>query len=214
MTTDPPRAGVPASRADCSWPRHSSWSPAPPPRGRLPPQWVRESSPATLQRRASSTQPPRPPTSKRPLLRDADRGHPRLPGPGLGGHVAAHHLDLAVALGELHDRDLVVVRESPHAAAEGGADLLHDRRRGDPVAQVPSHERHDLPPDLEVGHVPVEIDTIQTLHIERHMPIEEIVHRHRCSHSDQRDRTRSTRPAPDSAVRGRASLGTRARNPG
>ncbi|GAB2446438.1 hypothetical protein GCM10027062_29730 [Nocardioides hungaricus] len=36
------------------------------------------------------------------------------------------------------------------------------------------HERGDLPRDLQVRHVPVEMDPVQALHIERGMTIKKI----------------------------------------
>src|SRR5437899_6915281 len=70
---------------------------------------------------------------------------------------------------------------------------------------MPSHERHDLPAHLQIRHVPVQVDPIQALHIQHHVPIEEIVDRHR-SHDPQAVRTRRRKPTPTSAVRGAASL--------
>jgi hypothetical protein len=71
------------------------------------------------------------------------------------------------------------------------------------------HERGHLPTDLQVRHVTVELDPVQALKVQRHMTIEQIIHRHRhrCSHSHSLNRTRRARPAPASAVRGEASLG-------
>ena len=40
-------------------------------------------------------------------------------------------------------------------------------------------KRHHLPAHLQVRHVAVQIDPIQTLHIEPHMPVKHIVDRHR-----------------------------------
>ena len=116
------------------------------------------------------------------LLRDPDRGHPRTAGRGLPGQMRAHHLLLAVGLGEFHDRDLVGFGEGPHAPTESGAELLHDRRRGDRVAQMPGHEPDHLPRRLQLRDIAVEIDPIQTLQIKRHVPIEKIVHRQRLGH--------------------------------
>jgi hypothetical protein len=94
----------------------------------------------------------------------------RPPGLGLGGQIPAHHLDLAVILAEAHHRDLVGCGESVHRLAERGADLLHDRRLGDRVAEMHHHERRHLPADLQIRHIPVQMYPIQTLHIKHKCP--------------------------------------------
>ena len=43
-------------------------------------------------------------------------------------------------------------------------------------------KRHHLPTHLQIWHVTVEIDSIQTFDIQAHVPIEHIVDRHRRSH--------------------------------
>jgi hypothetical protein len=74
--------------------------------------------------------------------------------------------------------------------------------------QVRGHERGHLPSDLQVRDIAVQIDPIQTLHIEQHVPIEQITDpQHLTHHHSVRPLTRP-RPAPASAVRGEASLGT------
>jgi hypothetical protein len=120
--------------------------------------------------------------------------------------VTAHHLVLAVPFTEADHRDVLSLGELAHRPPEPGTDLLHHRRRRDRTAQVLHHERHHLTADLQVRHVAVEVDPVQALHIQRHMPIEKIVHRHCCSHTRQPDRSRQPRPARTSAVRGGASL--------
>ena len=49
------------------------------------------------------------------------------------------------------------------------------------------HKRHHLATHLQIRHIAVEIDPIQTLDIQLHMPIEHIVDRYRCSHDPKRD---------------------------
>jgi hypothetical protein len=120
--------------------------------------------------------------------------------------VPAHHLDLAVILAEPHYRDVLSFRERADRPPEGGADLLHDRRRRDRAAEVLRHERRHLPADLQVRHVAVQVDPVQALDVQRHMPIEQLIHRHHSSHAHQPDRTWQPRPARTSAVRGGASL--------
>ena len=119
------------------------------------------------------------------LLRDPDRGHPAAAGARLPSQIRPHHLDLAVVLTEPHHRDVVVGGETVHRRAERGADLLHDRRRRDRIAQMRGHKRHHLPAHLQVRHIAVQIDPIQALHIQAHMPVKHIVYRHRRSHDRQ-----------------------------
>jgi hypothetical protein len=107
----------------------------------------------------------------------------------LHSDVGPHLLDLAVGLGEPHHRDVLVVGEPGDRATERGPDLVEDRRGRDRIAQVRGQEADDLPADLQIGHVGVEVDPIQTLQIERHMPIENLVHGHRAGHGPQRDRS-------------------------
>ena len=64
---------------------------------------------------------------------------------------------------------------------------------------------HHLPAHLQVRHVSVE-DTIQTLNIQPHMPVEHIAHRHRRSHPHSLTATRPPDQPRRSAVRGEASL--------
>jgi hypothetical protein len=134
------------------------------------------------------------------LLRHPDRGHAGAAGPGLRGHVPAHHLDLPVVLAEPDDRDVVCLGELLDPAAERGADLLQDRRRGDWIAQMPGHEPGELPTDLQVRHVPVEIDPVQALHVQPHVAIEKVADRQRRCHDPTVTAGGSVRPAPDSAV--------------
>jgi len=44
------------------------------------------------------------------------------------------------------------------------------------------HKRHHLPSHLQVRDIAVQIDPVQTLHIEAHMPVKNIVYRHHSSH--------------------------------
>ena len=145
----------------------------------------------------------------RVLLGDTDRGHPGPARPGLGRQVGAHQIDLAVGLGEPHHRDVVLLGEPADRPPERGPDLVEDRRGRDRIAQVRGQEADHLPADLQVVHPSVQIDPIQTLQIQRHMPVEDVVHRHRLGHDPQRDRSSPDRPAITSAVRGGASLGRR-----
>jgi hypothetical protein len=98
----------------------------------------------------------------------------------------AHHVDLPVALGEPDHRDVVVLREPGHRPPELGPDLLHDRGGRDRIPQVRGHERDHLTADLQIRHVAVEIDPIQTGHIQHHVPIQKIANRRSLGHTHQR----------------------------
>jgi len=119
---------------------------------------------------------------RRELLRDPDRGHPGPARRRLPRQIWAHHVDLAVVLGEPHHRDPIVGGETLHRPPERGADLLQDRRRRDRITQMRGQKRDHLPTHLQVRHIAVEINPIQTLNIEPHMPIEHIVDRYYRSH--------------------------------
>ncbi len=70
-----------------------------------------------------------------------------------------------------------------HRAAKRGADLLQDCRRRDRITQMRGQKaRPPARPVLQIRHITIQIDPIQTLNIQHHMPIEHIVHRHRRSH--------------------------------
>ena len=129
------------------------------------------------------------------LLGDPDRGHPGPARLGLGRQVGPHGLDLAVGLGEPHHRDVVLLGEAGHRPAERGTDLVEDRRGRDRIAQVRGQEADHLPADLQVVHPAVQIDPIQTLQIQRHLPVEDVVHGHRLGHDPQRCRSSPARPA-------------------
>jgi hypothetical protein len=87
-------------------------------------------------------------------------------------------------------RDVLGISEATHGPAERRPDLVQDRRGRDRVAQVRGQERHDLPADLQVRHIGVQVDPVQTLQIQRDLPVQDIVdrHRHRRRHDPQRER--------------------------
>jgi len=139
------------------------------------------------------------------LLGHSDRRHPRPAASCLRGQVATHDLDLAVTFVKANHRDVVGVGERPDRAAEGRADLLHDRRRGNRVSQVRSHERRHLPGDLKTWYLAVEMDPVQTLDTQGHVTIQKLIRRQRCSHATRMTPTRHAKPARTSVVRGAAS---------
>jgi hypothetical protein len=119
------------------------------------------------------------------LLGHPERSHPGPARLGLRRQVGPHLLNLAVGLGEADHRDVLVVSEPRDRLAERGADLVEDRWRGDRIPQMPGQERDHLPADLQVRHVTVQIDPVQTLQVEPDMPVEKLVDRHR-GHDRQR----------------------------
>jgi hypothetical protein len=86
--------------------------------------------------------------------------------------------------------------EPAHVIPEPGPDLLEHGRRRDRIAQMPGQERRHLPADLQIGDVAVEIDPVQTLNVETHMPIEQIVYRHWHLHGQQPARQSTTSASP------------------
>ena len=92
--------------------------------------------------------------------------------------VGAHHLDVAVGGLQRHHRDVVGLGEGGDPAAEGIPDLLQARRGRDRVAAVVQELDH-LPADLQLAQVAVKVETVQALQVERHVPVEHVVHRDR-----------------------------------
>ncbi len=72
---------------------------------------------------------------------------------------------------------MIRVRERGHRRAERGAFLLQQRRRGNRHVQVLGHERHHLPARLQDRHVGIEVDTVQALDVQDHVPVQDLVHR-------------------------------------
>src|SRR6266699_3942645 len=105
------------------------------------------------------------------LLRPADRHHP---GPlSLGGvpQVALHDVDLADALLELDDRDVVHLGVPCHRLAEASADLLEHRRGSYRHAAVIVQERQHLTAHLQHRHVTVEVDAVQALDVQHRVTV-------------------------------------------
>jgi transposase InsO family protein len=69
----------------------------------------------------------------------------------------------------------VVLGERGHRAAKRGADVLEDGRRRNLKTQVRGQKRDHRPTRLQTRHIPIEVGAIQTLNIERYMPVEYIV---------------------------------------
>ena len=119
------------------------------------------------------------------LLRPADRHHLRPASAGGARQQRAHHVDLPDALLELDHRDVVVLSEPRHRLPEPGADLLDHRRGSDRHAQVAVQERDDLPAHLKHGHVAVEVDPVQALHVQHRMTIQQLRNRDHTRHDNR-----------------------------
>ena len=118
------------------------------------------------------------------LLGHADRRHPGPPGRCLPGQVRLHHLQLGLVLTELDPRDVIGIGKGDHRLAEPVAHLPEQRRRGEREPQVPGQERHHLGTGLQDRHVGVEVDPVQALDVQRHMPVQHVVHRYDPRHDD------------------------------
>ena len=118
------------------------------------------------------------------LLGHADRRDPGLPGGRLAGQVRLHHLQLGLVLLELDPRDVIGVGEGEHRLAEAVAHLPEQRRRGEREPQVPGEECHHLGTGLQDRHVGVEVDPVQALDIQHHMPVQHVIHRYDLRHDD------------------------------
>ena len=140
------------------------------------------------------------------LLGHPDRRHTRQTGRSLPVQIRPHHVLLAVVLLELHHRNVMRRGEAGDRAPEPGPDLLHDRRRRDRIPQMTGHEPGHLPAALQLRHVPVEVQPVQTLHIQRDMPVQQPCHREHLSHPNSLTPTGQHHQTTDSAVRGEASL--------
>jgi hypothetical protein len=155
------------------------------------------------------------------LLGHPDRGHPAPPLAGQPVQVRAHHLQLPLALGEADHRDVVGCGVLGDLLAEPQPDLLQDRRGRDRKSQVVSQEVDHLTGHLQVVHPPVEVDPIQALQIQTHVPIQDVVHGHHAGRHrvppgsgvsatplawPHPTATSPANPTTTSAVRGEASL--------
>ena len=118
----------------------------------------------------------------------------------LPGQVRLHLLDLPVTLGELDHRDLVGVGERAHRPAELITDPTHHHRRRD-REPAQRQELHDLTTDLQIRHIPVEIDPVQTLQVQAHMPIQNV---RRPSPAASPSHTPDDQPDPDDPTATRA----------
>ena len=106
--------------------------------------------------------------------------------------------------------NLVGGRERADLAAEPIADPLKQRCGRDLVAQMPTQEAHNLATDLQIRHVRVQVQPIDTLDLERHMTLEHIVDvRHARHHRMVNATGRLCPPDPSGPRRGEAGRGAR-----
>jgi hypothetical protein len=71
--------------------------------------------------------------------------------------------------------DVVVAGEGGDVTTELVTDPVKDGRRRDRVAQMTGEEDHRLIPDLEIGHLGVEIQPVDTVDLQRHMPVQHVI---------------------------------------
>jgi len=106
------------------------------------------------------------------LLRSPDEQHPFRagePGQVLGGDVV-----LALTLGELDQRHVLVPAEPVDRRDEALADRVHQRRGRERRATVPAEEAHHTSRVLQPGLVDVQVHPVDALHLQRHMTGENI----------------------------------------
>jgi hypothetical protein len=105
---------------------------------------------------------------ERLLLRDADQDDPEA-ARALGGlDVAPRHLLLGLALGEAHDRDVVLVGEALDRLDVRASHPREQRRRGDREAAV-EQEAHELALGHEPRHVRLQEQPVYGADLERHV---------------------------------------------
>ena len=110
------------------------------------------------------------------LLRLADRGHPTPAPADQPVQVRAHHLQLAFPLREAQHRDVVLSGELGDVAAKPQPDLLQQRRGRDREPQMRGQEADHLAGQLQRRHPPVQVDPIEALQVQTHVPIQDVVH--------------------------------------
>ena len=102
-----------------------------------------------------------------------DRHHLGLAGLLRGVQVRPDHLQLAVALAEDHPRDLVPVRVPAHRRPERLRVPAQRRRRGD-REPAPVQPPGDLARCLQGRHPAVEIEPVEPLDLQAHVPADDV----------------------------------------
>src|SRR5262249_27781 len=88
----------------------------------------------------------------------------------------------AVRLLQRQDRDALSGGERFALPSEPIPDLLYERGRSEREAEVALQEVVDLRPDLQAGHVGVQIQPVDALHLQGHMTVEHVVDIHHARH--------------------------------
>ena len=101
------------------------------------------------------------------LLRAADEQHPL--GPAEAGQELLRHVVLALALGEVHPRDLPVSGKGPHRLGERLGGRSQRRGGGHRLAQVPVDIADQPGRVLQLRDIHVQVHPVDALHLERHM---------------------------------------------
>ena len=87
-----------------------------------------------------------------------------------------HHRILALALAELHERNLMLRHEAFQLGHEGPADRAHQRRRRQRLTTVLAKEAHDTALALQLRHVDVEVHPVDAFDRKLYMAAENIGH--------------------------------------
>jgi hypothetical protein len=128
------------------------------------------------------------------LLGGDDGDHPVTAGPFGSLQIGADVIELAVipaaAVGLLQqqDRDPMMPGEGLDLPPEAGTDALDESGRADAIAEVAFQEVVDLRPDLQVGHVGLEVQTVDALQFQSDVAVEYIVDVHHIAHRSPRSR--------------------------
>ena len=146
------------------------------------------------------------------LLGGDDRDHAVVSGPLGRFEIGADVVELAIIptgairLLQLQDRNLVGRGERFDLASEPGAELLDHCWRRDRLPEVLLAEPLDLTTHLQVGHVRVQIQTIDTVDLQADVTIEHLVDVHHGGHAHDDAPTSPPRP-PSQTRRGRGPGG-------
>jgi hypothetical protein len=92
--------------------------------------------------------------------------------------VRLHHLELGLLLAEADPRDVAGIRERHHRPAEPVPHLPQQRWRREWEPPTPGQEPHHLGTGLQDRQVGVEVDPIQALDFQHHIPVQHVIYRH------------------------------------
>src|ERR1051326_8428286 len=101
------------------------------------------------------------------FLGHADEHHARV---GLeAGPILSSHVVFALAALELNDRDWVAASEGADVLDEAIVPWAEGSRRSDAIAEMIAEKGAELSGRLEPGHIPVEIQAVNTRGGQRHL---------------------------------------------